>query len=110
MPGKRGSAGGGELPGAGAARQRRRRRKVSCFSSIQLFLVSECALMLAQGTVGAYLVSAPLPAEPRTGGSCRERGAARRAEPRGSAAACVRVCVRVSDSSPAFPGLNDSAL
>ncbi|XP_071297384.1 solute carrier organic anion transporter family member 3A1 [Agelaius tricolor] len=60
MPGKRGSAGGGggsELPGAGAPRQRRRRRKVSCFSSIQLFLVSECALMLAQGTVGAYLVS-----------------------------------------------------
>ncbi|KAJ7403779.1 solute carrier organic anion transporter family member 3A1-like protein [Willisornis vidua] len=59
MPGKRGSAGGGggsELPGAGAPRQRRRRRKVSCFSSIQLFLVSECALMLAQGTVGAYLV------------------------------------------------------
>ncbi|RMB94291.1 hypothetical protein DUI87_29098 [Hirundo rustica rustica] len=58
MPGKRGSAGGGgggELPGAGAPRQRRRRRKVSCFSSIQLFLVSECALMLAQGTVGAYL-------------------------------------------------------
>lgn len=51
--------------------------------------------MLAQGTVGAYLVSAPLPAEPRTGGSCRERGAARRAEPRGSAAACARVCVRV---------------
>uniref|UniRef100_A0A8C2UGU0 Solute carrier organic anion transporter family member 3A1 n=1 Tax=Coturnix japonica TaxID=93934 RepID=A0A8C2UGU0_COTJA len=57
MKGKRGSAGGGELPGAGAVRQRRRRRKVSCFSSIQLFLVSECALMLAQGTVGAYLVS-----------------------------------------------------
>ncbi|XP_049668703.1 solute carrier organic anion transporter family member 3A1 [Accipiter gentilis] len=61
MPGKRGSAGGSgggsELPGAGAPRQRRRRRKVSCFSSIQLFLVSECALMLAQGTVGAYLVS-----------------------------------------------------
>uniref|UniRef100_A0A8C9SFM8 Solute carrier organic anion transporter family member n=1 Tax=Scleropages formosus TaxID=113540 RepID=A0A8C9SFM8_SCLFO len=31
--------------------------KSSCFSSIKIFLVSECALMLAQGTVGAYLVS-----------------------------------------------------
>lgn len=90
MPGKRGSAsgGGGELPGAGAPRQRRRRRKVSCFSSIQLFLVSECALMLAQGTVGAYLVSGgparsppALPAEPArrgsAGGRCRAGGAER---------------------------------
>ncbi|XP_043934304.1 solute carrier organic anion transporter family member 3A1 [Protopterus annectens] len=32
-------------------------RKASCFSNIKIFLVSECALMLAQGTVGAYLVS-----------------------------------------------------
>ncbi|XP_018594913.1 solute carrier organic anion transporter family member 3A1-like [Scleropages formosus] len=32
-------------------------KKTSCFSSIKIFLVSECALMLAQGTVGAYLVS-----------------------------------------------------
>ncbi|KAM8891322.1 solute carrier organic anion transporter family member 3A1 [Spinachia spinachia] len=29
----------------------------SCFSNIKIFLISECALMLAQGTVGAYLVS-----------------------------------------------------
>lgn len=33
-------------------------KKISCFSNIKIFLVSECALMLAQGTVGAYLVSA----------------------------------------------------
>lgn len=33
------------------------RRKASCFSNIKIFLLSECALMLAQGTVGAYLVS-----------------------------------------------------
>ncbi|XP_030622218.1 solute carrier organic anion transporter family member 3A1 [Chanos chanos] len=32
-------------------------KKTSCFSSIKIFLVSECALLLAQGTVGAYLVS-----------------------------------------------------
>lgn len=32
-------------------------KKTSCFSNIKIFLVSECALMLAQGTVGAYLVS-----------------------------------------------------
>lgn len=32
-------------------------KKTSWFSSIKIFLVSECALMLAQGTVGAYLVS-----------------------------------------------------
>uniref|UniRef100_A0A3P9K4B5 Solute carrier organic anion transporter family member n=1 Tax=Oryzias latipes TaxID=8090 RepID=A0A3P9K4B5_ORYLA len=29
----------------------------SCFSNIKIFLIAECALMLAQGTVGAYLVS-----------------------------------------------------
>uniref|UniRef100_A0A1A8DY99 Solute carrier organic anion transporter family member n=1 Tax=Nothobranchius kadleci TaxID=1051664 RepID=A0A1A8DY99_NOTKA len=29
----------------------------SCFSNIKIFLISECALMLAQGTVGAYLLS-----------------------------------------------------
>ncbi|XP_056908498.1 solute carrier organic anion transporter family member 3A1 [Takifugu flavidus] len=33
------------------------RRNPSCFSNIKIFLISECALMLAQGTVGAYLVS-----------------------------------------------------
>nr|XP_057931187.1 solute carrier organic anion transporter family member 3A1 isoform X1 [Doryrhamphus excisus]XP_057931189.1 solute carrier organic anion transporter family member 3A1 isoform X1 [Doryrhamphus excisus] len=33
------------------------RKKTSCFSNIKIFLISECALMLAQGTVGAYLVS-----------------------------------------------------
>ncbi|XP_077452981.1 solute carrier organic anion transporter family member 3A1 [Stigmatopora argus] len=33
------------------------RKKSSSFSNIKIFLVSECALMLAQGTVGAYLVS-----------------------------------------------------
>ncbi|XP_068507311.1 solute carrier organic anion transporter family member 3A1 isoform X2 [Syngnathus scovelli] len=32
-------------------------KKSSCFSNIKIFLISECALMLAQGTVGAYLVS-----------------------------------------------------
>uniref|UniRef100_A0A665UWK0 Solute carrier organic anion transporter family member n=1 Tax=Echeneis naucrates TaxID=173247 RepID=A0A665UWK0_ECHNA len=32
-------------------------RNSSCFSNIKIFLISECALMLAQGTVGAYLVS-----------------------------------------------------
>ncbi len=33
------------------------KKKPSCFSNIKIFLVAECALMLAQGTVGAYLVS-----------------------------------------------------
>ncbi|XP_061781036.1 solute carrier organic anion transporter family member 3A1 [Nerophis lumbriciformis] len=33
------------------------RKKTSCFSNIKIFLISECALVLAQGTVGAYLVS-----------------------------------------------------
>ncbi|KAM9754800.1 solute carrier organic anion transporter family member 3A1 isoform 2-T2 [Menidia menidia] len=33
------------------------RKTSSCFSNIKIFLISECALMLAQGTVGAYLVS-----------------------------------------------------
>ncbi|KAM6961089.1 solute carrier organic anion transporter family member 3A1 isoform 2-T2 [Aplochiton taeniatus] len=37
--------------------QRDGRKNVSCFSNIKIFLISECALMLAQGTVGAYLVS-----------------------------------------------------
>ncbi|CAG5958046.1 unnamed protein product [Menidia menidia] len=32
------------------------RKTSSCFSNIKIFLISECALMLAQGTVGAYLV------------------------------------------------------
>lgn len=35
------------------------RKNSSCFSNIKIFLISECALMLAQGTVGAYLVSGP---------------------------------------------------
>ncbi|XP_042331511.1 solute carrier organic anion transporter family member 3A1 [Sceloporus undulatus] len=60
--------------GGGGGKKRRRRRKApggelqdqeeeegsssgGRFASIQVFLVSECALMLAQGTVGAYLVS-----------------------------------------------------
>uniref|UniRef100_A0A8C1J4K8 Solute carrier organic anion transporter family member n=1 Tax=Cyprinus carpio TaxID=7962 RepID=A0A8C1J4K8_CYPCA len=33
------------------------KKKPSCFANIKIFLVAECALMLAQGTVGAYLVS-----------------------------------------------------
>lgn len=37
------------------------RKNSSCFSNIKIFLISECALMLAQGTVGAYLVSATQP-------------------------------------------------
>ncbi|XP_072258792.1 solute carrier organic anion transporter family member 3A1 [Pyxicephalus adspersus] len=36
---------------------KKKKKKVSCFLNIKIFLVSECALMLAQGTVGAYLVS-----------------------------------------------------
>ncbi|XP_069481178.1 solute carrier organic anion transporter family member 3A1 isoform X1 [Ambystoma mexicanum] len=35
----------------------KKKSKPSCFLNIKVFLVSECALMLAQGTVGAYLVS-----------------------------------------------------
>ena len=57
-----GSSGGGrsgELQGDEAQRNKKKKKKVSCFSSIKIFLVSECALMLAQGTVGAYLVSPP---------------------------------------------------
>ncbi|CAF88875.1 unnamed protein product, partial [Tetraodon nigroviridis] len=34
-----------------------RRKKTWSFSNIRIFLLSECALMLAQGTVGAYLVT-----------------------------------------------------
>ncbi|XP_068131256.1 solute carrier organic anion transporter family member 3A1 [Hyperolius riggenbachi] len=37
--------------------RKKKKKKVSCFLNIKIFLVSECALMLAQGTVGAYLVS-----------------------------------------------------
>ncbi|XP_008850556.1 solute carrier organic anion transporter family member 3A1 isoform X2 [Nannospalax galili] len=54
------SSGGGrsgELQGDEAQRNKKKKKKVSCFSNIKIFLVSECALMLAQGTVGAYLVS-----------------------------------------------------
>ena len=57
-----GSSGGGrsgELQGDEAQRNKKKKKKVSCFSNIKIFLVSECALMLAQGTVGAYLVSLP---------------------------------------------------
>lgn len=57
-----GSSGGGrsgELQGDEAQRNKKKKKKVSCFSNIKIFLVSECALMLAQGTVGAYLVSPP---------------------------------------------------
>lgn len=43
------------------------RKNSSCFSNIKIFLISECALMLAQGTVGAYLVSATRP--PHTPGA-----------------------------------------
>lgn len=62
MQGKKpgGSSGGGrsgELQGDEAQRNKKKKKKVSCFSNITIFLVSECALMLAQGTVGAYLVS-----------------------------------------------------
>ncbi|KAJ8334041.1 hypothetical protein SKAU_G00413600 [Synaphobranchus kaupii] len=42
---------------AGDEQRDDRQEKSSCFSNIKIFLVSECALMLAQGTVGAYLVS-----------------------------------------------------
>lgn len=45
-------SGGDTLEGDGL------RKNSSCFSNIKIFLISECALMLAQGTVGAYLVSA----------------------------------------------------
>lgn len=45
------SSGGDMLEGDGL------RKNSSCFSNIKIFLISECALMLAQGTVGAYLVS-----------------------------------------------------
>ncbi|KAI4535570.1 hypothetical protein MG293_014796 [Ovis ammon polii] len=62
-----GSSGGGrsgELQGDEAQRNKKKKKKVSCFSNIKIFLVSECALMLAQGTVGAYLntvIVSPLP-------------------------------------------------
>lgn len=54
-----GGSGGssGELQGDEAQRAKKRKKKDSRFASIQVFLVSECVLMLAQGTVGAYLVS-----------------------------------------------------
>ncbi|XP_058011882.1 solute carrier organic anion transporter family member 3A1 [Ahaetulla prasina] len=52
-----GGGGSGELQGDEAQRAKKRKKKDSRFASIQVFLVSECVLMLAQGTVGAYLVS-----------------------------------------------------
>ncbi|KAK5605422.1 Solute carrier organic anion transporter member 3A1 [Crenichthys baileyi] len=45
-------SGGGDMLESDALR-----KNSSCFSNIKIFLISECALMLAQGTVGAYLVS-----------------------------------------------------
>lgn len=56
----------GEPPGDEAQRHKKKKKKASCFSSIKIFLVSECALMLAQGTVGAYLVSGSVPTPPST--------------------------------------------
>ncbi|XP_059808465.1 solute carrier organic anion transporter family member 3A1-like [Hypanus sabinus] len=46
----------GQLRSSGASNVQKGEKK-SCFSNIKIFLISECALMLAQGTVGAYLVS-----------------------------------------------------
>ncbi|XP_078097415.1 solute carrier organic anion transporter family member 3A1 [Mustelus asterias] len=46
----------GQPRGSGASDVQKDGKK-SCFSNIKIFLISECALMLAQGTVGAYLVS-----------------------------------------------------
>uniref|UniRef100_A0A8C5M076 Solute carrier organic anion transporter family member n=1 Tax=Leptobrachium leishanense TaxID=445787 RepID=A0A8C5M076_9ANUR len=46
----------GDIQGEEAQRKKKK-KKASCFLNIKVFLVSECALMLAQGTVGAYLVS-----------------------------------------------------
>ncbi|GCC34375.1 solute carrier organic anion transporter family member 3A1 isoform X1 [Chiloscyllium punctatum] len=46
----------GQPRNSGASNVQRDEKK-SCFSNIKIFLISECALMLAQGTVGAYLVS-----------------------------------------------------
>lgn len=43
---------------------KRQLKSSSCFSNIKIFLISECALMLAQGTVGAYLVSGTQPMLP----------------------------------------------
>ncbi|XP_030048380.1 solute carrier organic anion transporter family member 3A1-like [Microcaecilia unicolor] len=55
-----GSTGSG-MPGGeattGSGDPAKKRRRASCFLNIKVFLVSECSLMLAQGTVGAYLVS-----------------------------------------------------
>ncbi|XP_077328679.1 solute carrier organic anion transporter family member 3A1 isoform X1 [Lithobates pipiens] len=41
----------------GETQSPRKKKRTSPFLNIKIFLVSECALMLAQGTVGAYLVS-----------------------------------------------------
>lgn len=76
MQGKKpgGSAGGGgELQGDEAQGNKKRKKKVSCFSNIKIFLVSECALMLAQGTVGAYLVSVCRPRARGMSGDSRIR-------------------------------------
>ncbi|XP_007906532.1 solute carrier organic anion transporter family member 3A1 isoform X1 [Callorhinchus milii] len=47
----------GESRGASGGSNVQKPEKQSCFSNIKIFMLSECALMLAQGTVGAYLVS-----------------------------------------------------
>ncbi|XP_063781805.1 solute carrier organic anion transporter family member 3A1 [Pseudophryne corroboree] len=59
MQGKKNRSSGGrsgDVQGDEAQRKKKK-KKTSCFLNIKIFLVSECALMLAQGTVGAYLVS-----------------------------------------------------
>ncbi|OCT89765.1 solute carrier organic anion transporter family member 3A1 [Xenopus laevis] len=59
MSGKtnRSSSGRSGDPQGDEAQRKKKKKKASCFLNIKIFLVSECALMLAQGTVGAYLVS-----------------------------------------------------
>ncbi|XP_056137302.1 solute carrier organic anion transporter family member 3A1 isoform X2 [Lampris incognitus] len=56
-PARSGGGGGGGGGGGDALRRDAPRANSSRFSNIKIFLLSECALMLAQGTVGAYLVS-----------------------------------------------------
>lgn len=51
-------------------------KKTSCFSNIKIFLVSECALMLAQGTVGAYLVSMSVNSTAKNSSASNSDGAA----------------------------------
>lgn len=65
------------------------RKNSSCFSNIKIFLIAECALMLAQGTVGAYLVSYTLWAP-------RERGG-------GEGVLCYPGCMLAYGASGGFP-------